>query len=304
MKSATRFVRIVTLAGAFASAHCGAMVSAGDAATTTDGSADAATTIDAATPATMTTCADIRAACTAPTATLVRGHASGLVGLDGARVAFAMRYLTVQGEGLDVPHAVASNWGTVRDGAFEVCVCMPEGANNYPDVVAAVFRPGTTGSTSRDVALATFSQRYATLGDEDLGAAFATMPQPAEIEAALAGLSSRSATIEVTGLVVDLTTTSVYAGLVADERPIAAQVAVAGAASNGGVRFSWIRPGEAYASERLAAYVDANHDNRCDAGDRGAFVSIHGTSVDLANAAWVEGEALAPVCAALAAFPN
>jgi hypothetical protein len=211
-----------------------------------------------------------------------------------------MRYLRADGRGLDVPHGVVVATTEVRDGAFEACVCMPEGANGYPQVAAVVFAPGAAGETGRDVARATFSQRYATLGDEDLSFALTGVAQPAEVEAAVAALVDRTRQLRVTGLPeAEAADGFVHAGLVADERPVAAQV-VAGGPDGAATAFDWIMPGPAWPSERVAIVVDRNRNRRCDEGDLGMIAPVGGrSSLDVAGAAWSQGAALTAVCAAV-----
>ncbi len=154
----------------------------------------------------------------------MRGHARGLTGLDGARARFAMRYVLREGEGLNVAHGVVVAGAEVRGGAFEACVCMPRGGSGYPQMAAVVFAPGTTGETGREVARAMFSQRYATLGDEDVSFALNEVPSAPETEAALAALVDRTHELRVRGLDGMAEGGRAYAALVADERPVAAQV--------------------------------------------------------------------------------
>jgi hypothetical protein len=257
--------------------------------------ADVAVTVTPRSPS----CAEVRATCGAAPQQLVRGHAAGLAGLEGARVRFAMRYVREQGRGLDVPHGVVVATTEVRDGAFEACVCMPEGANAYPQIAAVVFAPGAPGETGRDVARATFSQRYATLGDEDESAALTGVPQRAEVEAALAGLVERTRALRVTGLPEAAGEGFVHAGLVAAERPVAAQV-VAGVRDGAATAFDWTMPGRAWPTERVAIVVDRNHDRRCGEGDLGLIAAVgERSTLDLAGAAWSEGAALGAACAAV-----
>ncbi len=286
----------LVLAAALTSA-CGASVTVAEAPT------DAApTVVDAAVvvePSALA-CADVRAACGPSPMTFVRGHAAGLTGLDGARVRFAMRYLPTDGADLDGAHGVVVAGSTVRDGAFEACVCMPRGANGYPQVVAVVFAPGSTGDTSRDVARAVFSPRYATLGDEDVSQALATPPSAPAAEAAIAGLVDRSRSLSVTGFDgAALDGATLFGGVVADERPVAAQVATT-SISFGAATLRWDMPGRAWPTERVALVVDRNADRRCDAGDLGAIVTPGAAETfDLAGVAWARGAALDRVCAAL-----
>lgn len=241
-------------------------------------------------------CAEVRASCGAPPQQFVRGHAEGLTGLDGARVQFAMRYLLTRGNGLNVPHGVVSAWGRVQGGAFEACVCLPRGANEYPELAAVVFAPGSTGETGRDVARAVFSRRYATLGDENVAWGLREAPSEAQAEAALAAMVDRTSAVGVGGL-SGMEGARAYGGLVADERPVAAQV-VGGAIADGRVRFQWIMPGRQWPGERLALLVDRNGNRRCDDGDLGASIGLDGRQ-DVTVGAWLQGASLNAVCRAL-----
>jgi hypothetical protein len=282
---------------ALLAAGCGAAVSSAPATA----ESDAGVTADAppAAPMTWPGCAEVQATCGDEPQRFVRGHAEGLTGLDGARVRFAMRYLREEGNGLNVPHGVVVAGAEVRGGAFEACVCMPRGGNNYPQVAAVVFAPGTTGETSREVVRAMFSQRYATLGDENLSYALTEVASAPVVEAALAGLVDRAHEVRVRGVEAAAATEGrVYAGLVADERPVAAQVVTGGSVEGGGVAFEWIMPGREWPSERVAMVVDRNGNRRCDDGDVGATVRLDGRR-EVDGVAWVQGDALAGVCAAL-----
>ncbi len=245
------------------------------------------------------TCAEVRAACGPSPQMVVRGHAEGLTGVDGAAVRFAVRYLTTPGTGLGGPRPVAAGRGQVTAGSFEVCVCLPEGANNYPVIAAVVYAPGSAAQSSRDVVRAVVSQRYATLGDEDLGMALQTLPGAIETEFALAECLERTSAVTVSGLDAALEGAHVFGGLVAAARPVAAQfVSTTVAASR--ARFEWDAPGAAWADESLALLVDSNANARCDDGDRGAILRVDARGELPASAlAWLQGAALTPVCDAL-----
>ncbi len=278
---------------------CGASVSSAPVTVESDAGSVVTDAPTPVAPMTWPSCAEVRATCGAEPQRLVRGHAEGLTGLDGARVRFAMRYIREEGNGLNVPHGVVVAGAEVRDGAFEACVCMPMGGNNYPQVVAVVFAPGTTGETSREVARATFSQRYATLGSENLSYALSGVASAPVVEASLAGLVERAHTVRVRGVETAAAMEGrVYAGLVADERPVAAQVVTGGAVEGGALGFEWIMPGREWPSERVAMVVDRNGNRRCDEGDVGATVRLDGRR-EVDGVAWVQGDALAGVCAAL-----
>ena len=254
--------------------------------------------VPAPTPAASTaSCEEVRAACGAAPQQFVRGHAAGLTGLDGARVRFAMRYVRDPGHGLDVAHGVVVAAAEVRGGAFEACVCMPQGASNYPQMAAVVFTPGSAGETSREVARAMFSQRYATLGDEDVGFALNGVPSAPEVEAAVAALSDRTSELRVRGLDAMAEGGSAFAGLVADERPVAAQV-VGGRVEGGALSLDWIMPGRQWPTERLALVIDHNGNHRCDDGDLGATVRLDGRR-ELDGLTWVQGADLQGVCRSL-----
>jgi hypothetical protein len=240
-------------------------------------------------------CDAVKASCGADPAVVVRGHAAGLAGLDGARVEFAVRYLNEEGMGLDVPHGVAIGRTHVSGGEFATCVCVPHGANMYPQIAAVVYRVGTTGLASRDVARATFSQRYATLGDEDVSYALNAVPDPLHSEAAVAAMVERTAR---TTFDVKLESVHIYAGLIADERPLAAQV-TGGALEAGKAQLTWTMPGRAWSTERVAFFADRNANGKCDVDgtDTGAIAPF-ASSIG-APAKWLTGSELAVVCDAL-----
>lgn len=243
-------------------------------------------------------CEAVRASCGGDPATVVLGHASGLAELEGARVEFAVRYLLEEGAGagLDVPHGVALGRTRVSGGAFATCVCVPHGANMYPQVAAVVYASGTTGVTSRDVARAMFSERYAVGSDEEVSSALNRETTDLQKEAAVAAMVDRTAkvTIELT----DDGGRMLHAGLIADERPLAPQVATASAAF-GPATFSWTMPGRAWPSERVAFFIDDNGNGKCDDGDRGAVIPF-GAKLRVAGA-WLTGTALSSVCNAVPA---
>jgi hypothetical protein len=159
-----------------------------------------------------------------------------------------------------------------------------------------VYVPGTTGLTGRDAARTTFSQRFATLGDEDVSSALEAAPSDVQKEAAVAAMIDRTA--ETTLELASGETAAVYAGLVADERPIAAQIST-GDATSPGVGLTWHMPGRAWSSERVAFFVDRNGNGKCDTdgGDVGAFVPF--ASAIKFGDTWLAGAALASVCDAL-----
>lgn len=288
-------------------AHCGSVVTGGvavDASSPSDAAAvdtppipDGAPVDGTPPPTPSPSCAEVRAQCGGAPAMFVRGHAQNLTGLDGARARFAVRYSqTGSGGTLSALTGVVSAWGHVRDGAFEACVCVPTGANIYPVIVSLVYAPGSASDTSRDVVRAVMSQRYATLGDEDLDFALTASPSPALTEAAVAAMDTREAHYTV-ATVAAPEGTRVFGGLVADERTVAAEVSnalVAGWRAD----LHWTMPGRAWPSERVALVVDRDNDRRCGAGDLAAFARANADGA-VNVAAWMEGAAIAPVCAAL-----
>ncbi|MGZ3418564.1 MAG: hypothetical protein ACXWUG_03730 [Polyangiales bacterium] len=279
---------------AVSAVHCGGVVAPGGEAPSTSGG-DAGAIVTPPTEWTETSCADVKAACVGDPAVFVRGHATGLSGLDGARAEFAVRYITEDGMGLDVPHGVVVGRTRVHDGAFETCVCVPQGANMYPQIGAVVFQPGTTSETSHDVARSMYSQRYATLGDEDVSYALNAVPNEAMKEAALASMIERvaSVTLHLSGA----DGARVVAGIVADDRPIAPQLSNA-AVDSGSALVRWTMPGRKSASERIAFFVDRNGNGRCDPDtDAGAFAP-YADVVDVSSALLV-GPELKAVCDAL-----
>ncbi len=280
---------------ALASAHCGGNVATDTAPPTDSGTV----TVDAPSPewAETAACATVQASCTTAPAVFVRGHAEGLPDLEGARVEFAVRYILEEGMGLDVPHGVVVGRAHVKGSAFEACVCVPRGANMYPQIAAAVYRPGSTSMISRDVVRASFSQRYATLGDEDVGYALKALPNDLQKEAAVAAMSDRTAKATLGGLGA---VEGITAGLIADERPLAAQVTTR-AVAGGKVQLAWTMPGRAFSSERIAFFVDRNKNGKCDVdgSDAGGFAPF-ATTIEFGGA-WLEGSLLTPVCDALRA---
>lgn len=243
-----------------------------------------------------TSCAEVKASCTTDPAVFVLGHASGLTGLEGARAEFGIRYVSEEGVGLDGPHGVVVGRTFVHDGAFETCVCVPHSAGLYPEVAAVVYAPGTTSETGRDVVRATYSQRYATLGEEDATYALGAVPNEAQKEAAVAAMIERSATVTLNGLAA-AEGAHIIAGLVADDRSIAPQLAN-GAVAAGSAVISWNMPGRPSSTEKIAFFVDKDGNGLCDpTTDVGGFQPF-GAVVD-ASSPLVSGTALASVCEAL-----
>ena len=278
---------------ALASAHCGGTVAApAPGASSDSGAVTPEAWVETA------SCADIEASCVGGEAKSVRGHAAGLVGLDDARVEFAVRYLTDTGSGLDVPHGVALGRTRVHDGGFATCVCVPHGASMYPEVAAVVYAIGSTDTSSKDVVRASYSQRYATLGDEDVADVLGVVPSALAKEAAVAAMIERSAAVTLTNI-GKADGKPVVAGLVADDRPVAPQLS-SGGVEAGKVALHWNLPGKASSSERLAFFVDQNGNGLCDVdgGDTGGFAPATSTS-DFSAGTWLSGGALAPVCDAL-----
>jgi hypothetical protein len=290
----TPFRSLALLWLSVASVHCGAAVSPTDRDAALTDAADVSVADAAPSPS----CEEVRAACGPSPQQLVRAHATGLMGMEGARVQFAMRYLLVDGEGLNAPRGVAMARSEIRDGAFEACVCVPRGANSYPQVAAVVFAPGTTWETGREVVRASFSQRFGTTGDEDLTDSL--LPStPARSEAALAAMVDRTEQMTVRGLEAALAGFPVYAGLVADERPVAAQIA-ADTITRGQIALRWTMPGRPWPGERLVLVVDRNQDGRCGEGVLGASMPLMGRRDLSGIGEWLQGAALASVCEALA----
>lgn len=284
------------------SAGCGGVVVTGADAAPFDAAPVDATPSEVAvdrpvSPPTSPSCEAVRAACGPLPQLFVRGHAEGLVGVDGARARFAIRY-NRDGSGGVRPDGVASAWATVTRGAFEACVCLPRGGNEYPMVAALVYAPGASGESSRDVTRAMASQRFATLGDEELGSALAETPPPTVIEAALAAMEDRSAELTVRGWPASLEGATLHAGLVSDARPVAAQI-ITQTVSSGSAHLLWFMPGRASPDERVVLLIDRNRDRRCDPDDLAASVRLDGRA-ELTVPTLVTGPALAPLCAALA----
>jgi hypothetical protein len=283
--------RIVGLLLAVGATGCGMVVNgtAGDAAV-----ADAGAVAEASVPAETAACDAVRAGCVTAPQTFVRGHAAGLTAPDGALARFAIRYVPTDGASLSDARGVVVGTARVRGGAFEACVCVPRGANGYPQVAAVVLAPGATGLRGGDVLRGMVSQRFATLGDEDVSEALRAPPSRAQAEAALAAMDDRALVRTVILAGVDDGAT-VFAGVVSTERPVAAQVAVT-MVREGRVALGWNMPGRAWPDERVALLVDRNGDRRCDAGDSVFWAPLgrEGESVT------ATGAAMTAVCAALA----
>jgi hypothetical protein len=156
-----------------------------------------------------------------------------------------------------------------------------------------VYAPGSKSVASRDVARASFSQRYATLGDEDVTYALGAAPSDLQKEAAVAAMVDRTATVKL-GFEPGAGK-SVHGGLIADERPIAAQIALGSDSRT----FTWTMPGRAWSSERLAFFVDRNANGKCDTdgSDTGAIAPFAETIPTPST--WLSGEGLRAVCDAL-----
>lgn len=278
--------------------HCGSTVTGAAPDASADATpADAAA--DVAPPEPTASCEVVAARCNVAPQQLFRASATGLVGLDGASAQVAVRYLLDNSGGLMAPRGVAAARAVVRGGAFEACACIPRNASGYPEVAAAVFAPGSRGETARDVARGFYSQRFAVVGPEDMTEALREAPTPVVAEAALAALYDRAVTGVLRGLVDASAGATVYAGLVADERPVAAQV-VAAMAADGSASLLWSMPGRAWPSERVAFVVDVNGDRRCDEGDVGGRAALDAAGAAMVAAgATVRGAAITPLCEAL-----
>jgi hypothetical protein len=283
--------RIFGLLLAVGTTGCGMVVNgtAGDAAV-----ADAGAVAEASVPTETAACDAVRAGCVTAPQTFVRGHATGLTAPDGALARFAIRYVPTDGASLSDARGVVVGTARVRGGAFEACVCVPRGANGYPQVAAVVLAPGAAGLRGGDVLRGMVSQRFATLGDEDVSEALRAPPSRAQAEAALAAMDDRALARAVILPGVDDGAT-VFAGVVSTERPVAAQVAVT-MVREGRVALGWNMPGRAWPDERVAVLVDRNGDRRCDAGDS-AFWAPLGREGESVTAT---GAAMTAVCAALA----
>lgn len=246
-------------------------------------------------------CAAVRARCGPAPMRFVRGSASGLAGLDGARARFAVRYLAETGTGIDGPRRVVVGGATVVNGSFEACVCLPLGGNNYPQLGAVVFAPGTRGERAEDARRAHFSQRFATLGDDDFTAEFSmsATPEPAVVARALASLVERTVRVELRAIEPMFQGRTLFGALVADGRPIPTDRAL-GMIANGDATLEWVMPGRASTNERAVLVVDANGDRRCSDGDRTTRVAIEGdtASASLLTAQWdASADAVRAACA-------
>lgn len=273
---------------------CGMVVNgtAGDAAV-----ADAGAVAEASVPAESATCDAVRAACGPAPQTFVRGAATGLAVPDGALARFAIRYVPAENASLSDARGVVVGTARVRGGAFEACVCVPRAANGYPQVAAVVLAPGAAGLRAGDVLRGMVSQRFATLGEEDVSEALRAPPSRAQAEAALAAMDDRAITRAVVLPGVEEGVT-VFAGVVSTERPVAAQVVMT-TVREGRAGLVWNMPGRAWPDERVALLVDRNRDRRCDAGDL-AFWAPLGREAEPVSATLASGAAMTSVCAALA----
>jgi hypothetical protein len=242
-------------------------------------------------------CADLRATCNTPPQFFVHAHASGLTGLDGAFAQFGVRYLLVNGMGLDAPRATVAARGTVQGGAFELCVCVPMNSDAYPIVASVVFAAGSPGLAGRDAVRAFSSQQFAVTPDDDVSMSLVPPPSPLAADVALADTVVRTVTLTAHGFDAMSAGNTVYAGLVASERPVATQLAQA-SVSGGSAMLRWDAPGLAWGDESLAILVDRNGDHACGTGDEGAIVSYSG-GADVTVTSWLSGSALTPVCDAL-----
>ncbi|MFO0628538.1 MAG: hypothetical protein U0325_23395 [Polyangiales bacterium] len=281
-------------------AGCGIVVegTTGDAAVRDGGGlADVSLPADVSVPAESAACDAVRAACGTAPQTFVRGHASGLAVPDGATARFAIRYVPTADASLSDARGVVVATARVRGGAFEACVCVPRAANGYPQVAAVVLAPGAAGRGAGDVLRGMVSQRYATLGDEEVGSALAMAPTRGQAEAALAAMDERALRRAVALPDVD-GGANVLAGVVSPERPVAAQV-VATNVREGRAAWTWNMPGRATPDERVALLVVRNRDRRCDTGDL-AFWAPLGREGDLLTPTAATGPMMGAVCAALA----
>ncbi|APR87954.1 hypothetical protein A7982_13303 [Minicystis rosea] len=244
-------------------------------------------------PATSPVCVAAHAACTLPDPFMVRFQADGLSGLDGARVRV----------GLSQPHRPdppATATARVEDEHFEACLCVPRPWQGYPVLSAVVYAKGSTGETGADVARAVSRYTYVTAGDEDMSLGLRDKPTRVQVEAALGALDPRMAEVVVRGVDPALDGHIAFAGIVAAERPVAAQVKP-NRIEHRDVRFAWKMPGRAWPSEQLAVVLDHNDDQRCDPGDFGALITLENrTEVPAASITWLTGKAIEPVCRALA----
>lgn len=291
--------RVIGCVLAVGVAGCGMVVNGtvGDAAVSDVAASDGGAVAEAAVPGESAACDAVRAACGPAPQAFVRGHGAGLAVPDGAVARFAVRYIPVENGALSDARGVVVGTARVRGGAFEACVCVPRGASGYPQLAAVVLAPGAAGLRGGDVLRGMVSQRFATSGDEDVSEALRAPPSRAQAEAALAAMDDRALTRNVLLPGVDDAAT-VFAGVVASERPVAAQVLMT-AAREGRAGFVWNMPGRSWPDERIALLVDRNRDRRCDPGDL-ALWSPLGREGEPLTATVASGAAMTAVCAALA----
>jgi hypothetical protein len=271
---------------ALAASGCGATVSANNVAPTA--------------PERFASCAEVRAACTGEAETVVRAFAQGIAAHNGARFRFAVRYVTEQGNGINVSRGLSVGGAEVRDGAVEACVCA-RNANVYPQVSYVLFAPGTTETRADDVSWASFMQLYAIRGDNEL-ALTDERPSRAVIESSLAALVDRTVTVRVTDLDAALEGRALLAGLLSDERVVATD-RTRGEISEGATTLRWVMPGRPSASERVVLVLDNNSNHRCDVGDSVTAIPLAAdpTTVSARGAQWSSSaDAVAAACAQLA----
>lgn len=289
MTTLRRTTRVATALFALGTSHCGAMVSASNVAPSTRER--------------FALCPEVRATCTGETETLVRVFAQGIAAHNGARFRFAVRYVSEQGNGLDVPRGVALGGDEVRDGSVEACVCVARNANLYPQVSYVMFAPSTTATRAEDVSWASFSQLYAIRGEQEFAPENAR-PTRSVIEASLAALVDRTVTVQVTDLDPAFNGRSLIAGLLSDERVVATDRAH-GEIANAATTVRWVMPGRASPSERVVLVVDNNGNHQCDVGDSVTTVALPSDSatVSVRGAQWsTSADAVTAACAQLANF--
>lgn len=244
-------------------------------------------------------CDEVRATCTGPEAMMVRGHVSQVADLEGHSFCFAMRYLTRSGDGLDHPYDVVRSTSVIREGRAEACVCVPQGANSYPQVAAVIVRPGERELRADNTARASFSRRYATLGDEGFVWTLTGAPSREVVAAGLAAMDSRGFSLTLRGRSPQVTGATMRGGLVGAARPLAYDVARTTIGPSDPV-LRWVMPGRQLDDERVALWHDRNDDGRCDEADQGAFVVLAGrTEIPMESVSWSQGAMLASVCDAL-----
>jgi hypothetical protein len=249
-------------------------------------------------------CAAVRDACEETSESdsprFTRAFASGLGALEGAPVRFAVRYLLTLGSGLDTPRGVVTASTTVEGGEFEACVCVPRNGNNYPEIAAAVFAVGSNAERGSEVELGYLTQAFGVAVEQDLSSDLAAVDE-VDAELVVAAMTERTEEIHLSGLEGELDDVTLWAGIIAPERPLAARL-VRTEAGSAEADLLFSMPGFAWPDEELVVIFDRDDDGSCGEGDVAyGFPDLAGrTELDAGEGLRVEGATdLGPPCAAL-----